>query len=187
MRQEEATIPLPREATKVAQNERSLLLVTTGGTIDKEYPKTIGGYAFEIGSPAALKILARIGHNMKIDVVESTKKDSLDITESDRRLIAQAIADSRHQRVLITHGTSTMIETAAALHDLALDQEKTIVITGAFKPECMVHSDASFNVGVALAGALSLPAGVFIAMQGQLFPWNRVQQDTKTGFFVSKL
>jgi len=107
--------------------------------------------------------------------------DSLEMTEADRALIAHNCAQAHEDRILITHGTDTMVETAAAIADAV--SEKTVVLTGAMIPYAFGSSDGLFNLGSALSFAQILPAGVYIAMNGKWFPWNRVRKNRERGEF----
>ncbi|KAJ8309239.1 hypothetical protein KUTeg_014113 [Tegillarca granosa] len=144
-------------------------------TIDKEYPKTIKGYAFEIGEPAVKRILDRIkpGCSVNLKYVSVCRKDSQDITDEDRAKVADICSKMTYSKILITHGTDTMIETASFVARLVKD--KTIVITGAFLPETFKNSDADFNVGLAI-GALQSNTypGVYIAIEWMRVPMVRM-------------
>ena len=158
-----------------------IVFIQAGGTIDKDYPRTQKGYAFEIGEPAAKRILEKVHPSFDFEVVSLLKKDSLDITETDRDKILQACQKADADKIVVTHGTDTMIETAKKLSRV---RNKVVVLTGAMKPEKFVDSDASFNVGAAV-GALSVVSnGVYVAMNGRVLPWNRVKRDERTGRFV---
>jgi len=159
------------------------LFVQTGGTIDKDYPKTTKGYAFEISEPAVQRILEKINPAFEYEVLSALKKDSLDITEEDRKKIYEICKNSKINKIIITHGTDTMIETAKTLSSI---KEKTIIITGAMRPERFTNSDASFNIGLALGALQSLNNGIYIAMHGKVYSWDKVKRDTKTGQFIEK-
>jgi L-asparaginase len=160
-----------------------IVFIQTGGTIDKDYPKTTGGYAFEIGESAVKRVLQRINANFDFEVISLVKKDSLDLTAEDRERIREACQKTEGDKIIVTHGTDTMIETAEKLSGI---KGKVIVLTGATKPEKFVDSDASFNLGTA-AGAINiLQHGVYIAMNGRIYPWNKVKRNRETGQFVEK-
>ena len=163
----------------------SITIISTGGTIDKEYPKTVGGYAFEMGESAAAKIMQLANTKVKVNVIELMKKDSLDVNDTDRQTMSDCIKNTPHSNIILTHGTSTMTKTAAFLSRNVSD--KTVVLTGAFKPACMIHSDAPFSVGLACAAAQLAAPGIYIAMQGRVYPWDKVIQNEQTGSFESKL
>lgn len=149
-----------------------ITFIQTGGTIDKDYPRgeTNHGYEFAI-TDAAVKGMLPYCHAMfTYDIVEATKKDSLDLTDEDRILILKTVQNSHTNHIVITHGTDTMVKTAETLHKGV--EGKTIVLTGAMLPEKFVNSDARFNVGMAVAATQSLPSGVYIALYGCVVPWN---------------
>ncbi|XP_072032012.1 uncharacterized protein [Amphiura filiformis] len=157
-----------------------------GGTIDKDYPKRIGGYAFEIGPPAARTILENVQPSIHVDFLTVCQKDSQDITEQDRHHLYEVCKSSPHTKILITHGTDTMIETATYLAKKQL--LKTIFFTGSFLPATFKKTDADFNIGIAI-GALQCTSlyNVFVAMNGCVHLWNRVQRCSETDRFVAKL
>ncbi|RBP51409.1 asparaginase domain-containing protein [Arenicella xantha] len=150
-----------------------------GGTIDKIYFDAKSKY--EVGSPAIGKLLAELSIHFSYKVDSLMAKDSLEMTDEDRRLIREAVMNSSSDRILITHGTDTMPETARAL--LGIDG-KTIVLTGALAPAIFRDSDAAFNVGGALAAAQSKPAGVYIVMNGEVFDGDKVRKDVEANRFV---
>jgi L-asparaginase len=156
--------------------------IQTGGTIDKDYPRLIKGYAFEIGEPAIKRIMERVNPNFEYEVISALKKDSLDITEKDRGQIYK-LCKKAGSKIIVTHGTDTMIETAEKLSDL---EGKTIILTGAMRPEKFSDSDASFNIGVAVGALNVLESGVYIAMNGRVYPWDKCKRNIKTGQFVKK-
>jgi L-asparaginase len=106
---------------------------------------------------------------------------SLDMSEADRELIAQNCLQAPESRIVVTHGTDTMVETAKAI--AAAVTGKTVVLTGAMVPYAFGSSDGMFNLGSALSFAQVLPPGVYVAMNGRYFPWDRVQKNKKTGVF----
>ena len=154
-------------------------IVTTGGTIDKIYFDDKS--SFQIGAPQIGDILTALGVAFEFDVVALMRKDSLHMTEEDRDLVRRTIAAQPHRHVLVTHGTDTMVETARAL--AAGVPHKTIVITGAMIPYAFGSSDGLFNLGSALSFAQVLPPGVYIAMNGQHFAWDKVRKNRETGVF----
>ena len=160
-----------------------IVFVQTGGTIDKDYPSTEKGYAFEIGEPAVRRILQKVNPNFDFEIVPLLKKDSLDITEDDRRKIREACQKANSDKIVITHGTDTIIETAKKLGDI---KNKVIILTGAMKPEKFSDSDASFNVGTAIGAINILKNGVYIAMNGRIYPLHNVKRNPKTGQFTEK-
>ena len=153
-----------------------ITFIQTGGTIDKDYPRgeTNHGYEFAITRPAVESILPYCHALFTYDVVEVTKKDSLDLTDADRETIISAVKNANSERVVITHGTDTMLKSAETLHVAALN--KTVVLTGAMLPEKFTNSDARFNIGMAVAAVQSLSAGVYIALYGCVVPWQRFKE-----------
>jgi L-asparaginase len=160
-----------------------ILFIQAGGTIDKDYPKLTEGYGFEITDPASQKILKRINPTFQYSVLEVLKKDSLDITEHERDSIVQACQKTRDEKIVITHGTDTMLKTAAKLTVIT---DKTIVLTGAAKPELFKSSDADFNLGTAVGAVQSLPHGIYIAMNGRVLPYDKSIRESATGQFIEK-
>ena len=158
-----------------------IVFIQTGGTIDKDYPKKTGGYAFEISEPAVKRILERVNPSFDFEVVSVLRKDSLDVTEKDRARIVEAIRQADGDKIIVTHGTDTMIETAKTLSTI---RNKTIILTGAFKPEKFTDSDASFNVGTAIGAINVLNNGTYIDMNGRIHPWNKAKRNQKTGQFT---
>jgi L-asparaginase len=142
-----------------------LSIITTGGTIDKVYFDDKSAY--EIGDPQIGKILEALGVAFTFDVLPAMRKDSLHIEDVDRDLLRRLIEAQPHRHVLVTHGTDTMVETAAVLSSI---EDKVIVLTGALNPARFQGSDAVFNIGCAVGAVQSLPDGVYIAMNGRI--WN---------------
>lgn len=158
-----------------------ILVLTTGGTIDKNYFDALSEYRIvDSGIPALLEE-ARVAVPFRL--VELMRKDSLDLTESDRALIAAAARQAPEGRIVITHGTDTMTETAQVL--AAEVPGKTMVLTGALSPARFAETDAPFNLGMAFAAAQTCPAGVWIAMSGQVFDGLKVRKDREAGKFVA--
>lgn len=157
-----------------------ILVLTTGGTIDKNYFDALSEYQItDSGIPALLKE-ARVA--LPFRVVELMRKDSLELTDEDRHTIAKAAHDAPELRIVITHGTDTMTETAKVL-DLEAPG-KTIVLTGALSPARFAETDAGFNLGMAFAAAQTAPPGVWITMSGQVFDGLKVRKDREAGRFV---
>src|SRR4030043_103547 len=142
-----------------------ITFIQTGGSIDKDYPRKVRGYAFEIGEPAINRILKKLNPNFEFEVISVLKKDSLDISEKDRGKIYQACLKAS-DKIIITHGTDTMIDTAKKLSGI---KNKVIVLTGAMKPEKFKDSDADFNLGVAVGAMSVLKDGIYIAMNGRVY------------------
>jgi len=154
-------------------------IFVTGGTFDKTYDEIRGVLSFE---DTHLSEMLRLGRS-QVDVTVRTLMmvDSLEMTDADRQLIVRNCVQSSEERIVITHGTDTMVETARAL--AAGVQHKTIVITGAMIPYAFGSSDGLFNLGSALSFAQVLPPGVYIAMNGQHFAWDQVRKNRETGVF----
>lgn len=161
---------------------QKIVFIQTGGTIDKDYPKQLKSYAFEIAEPAVARMMKKVRPGFRYQIIPLLKKDSLDMTDDDRALIYQTCLTAQAKRIIITHGTDTMIETARVLSSI---QDKTIILTGALLPERFVDSDALFNVGVAIGAVQLVQDGVYIAMSGQIYPWNKCIKSPKTARFIS--
>ena len=161
-------------------NQQAILVLTTGGTIDKNYFDALSEYQIvDSGIPELLKE-ARVALPFRIE--EVCRKDSLELTDADRAAIVQRVTEASETRIVITHGTDTMTETAKALAGVA---DKTIVLTGALSPARFATSDAAFNLGMAVAAAQIAPPGVYIAMSGQVFDGLKVRKDREAGRFVA--
>lgn len=158
----------------------SVLVLTTGGTIDKLYFDALS--AFQVGDSVVARIFATARVSLPFRVVELMRKDSLELTDADRALIRRTALDADERSIIVTHGTDTMTETAQALYGLA---GKTIVLVGALAPARFAESDATFNLGMALATAQVAAPGVWLAMNGTIFPGDRVRKDREVGGFVS--
>ena len=146
--------------------------ITTGGTIDKIYFDALS--QFEIGDSQIKHILTEGLVEFDYDIVPLLQKDSIDMTDEDRKILRDYIASDSADRYVITHGTDTMPETADALADLP---DKTIVLTGALSPARFKSTDAIFNVGMAVAAAQVAEPGVYIAMSGQIFAAGEVRKN----------
>lgn len=157
----------------------ALLLLTTGGTIDKLYFDALSTY--QIGDTVLPRLLevARVAHPHRIE--EVLRKDSLDMDDADRALITARVLAAPERRIVITHGTDTMTETAAALGDAG---GRTVVMFGAMAPARFAESDATFNLGMAFATAQVAPPGVYITMSGTVFRADAVVKDREAGRFV---
>lgn len=156
-----------------------VLVVTTGGTIDKVYFDARSNY--EVGESVVGDLLRQARVCLPFEMLALLRKDSLDITDADRAMVRECIAARSERRVVITHGTDTMTETAAALGGLG---DRTVVLTGSLAPARFAQTDAAFNVGMAIAAVQMLPAGVYIVMNGQLFEAGRVRKDRERNEFV---
>ena len=162
-------------------NERMLILVT-GGTFDKEYNELTGELFFKDTHIHEMLKLARC--NADLDVRILMMIDSLQMSARDRQDILRNCIASPALKIVITHGTDTMEETAAVLGDASIG--KTIVLTGAMVPYKFGSSDGLFNLGSALAFAQTLPAGVYVAMNGRCFSWDAVRKNRTLGIFESR-
>lgn len=152
---------------------------TTGGTIDKIYFDALS--EFQVGETALHPILREGNVTLPVQVTALMRKDSLELTDDDRKTIRDAVVASASRAILITHGTDTMAKTAEALRDIA---DKTIVLTGAMQPASLRQSDSVFNVGFALAAAQLAAPGVYIAMNGRLFEAGHVKKDRAANRFI---
>jgi len=150
-----------------------------GGTIDKIYFDAKSKY--EVGSPAIGKMLAELDVKMDIKITSLMAKDSLDMSDDDRAIIADAVGNCAEDRIIITHGTDTMPDTARAL---TKHSTKTVVLTGALSPAIFKDSDAMFNVGGALAAVQAKQGGVYIVMNGEVFDAVNVRKDVENNCFV---
>lgn len=141
-----------------------LEIFTTGGTIDKVYFDAKS--TFEVGDPQIEEVLHEANLAIDYRVTPLLRKDSLELTDADRSMIRAAVETTPSQRIVITHGTDTMINTAKSLGDIP---GKTIILTGAMQPARFRFTDAVFNIASAMMAAQTLPAGVYIAMNGRIF------------------
>src|SRR6266545_4062433 len=154
-------------------------IFVTGGTFDKEYNELTGALSFK---DTHLPEMLRLGRSrVEVSIRTLMMIDSLDMKDADRDLIVRSSVACDQSRIVITHGTDTMVETAAALARGVTG--KTIVLTGAMIPYAFGSSDGLFNLGSALSFAQVLPHGVYIAMNGQHFSWDRVRKNRTTGVF----
>ncbi len=158
-----------------------ILVLTTGGTIDKNYFDALSEYRIVDSGIPALLAEARVG--VPFRVVELMRKDSLELTDADRALIAATAREAPESRIVITHGTDTMTDTARVL--AAEVPDKHMVLTGALSPARFAETDAPFNLGMAFAAAQTCPPGVWIAMSGQVFNGLKVRKDREAGKFVA--
>ena len=157
----------------------SIRIFVTGGTFDKEYNELNGELYFK---DTHLYEMLRLGRSrLELEITTLMMMDSLDMNEQDRHTIARACQEVPENRILITHGTDTMPETAALLAGLIRD--KTIVLTGAMVPYKFGSSDGLFNLGSALAFVQTLPPGVYVAMNGKIFEAENVRKNKTRGEF----
>jgi len=158
-----------------------LRVLVTGGTFDKTYDEVRGRLSF---GNTHLHEMLRLGRSRVPLTVETLMMiDSLEMSDADRARIVSRCVQCAESRIVVTHGTDTMVETARAL--AAGVQGKTVVLTGAMVPYAFGSSDGMFNLGSALSFAQVLAGGIYVAMNGQFFPWNEVRKNTQTGVFES--
>ncbi len=157
-------------------------IFVTGGTFDKEYNERDGSLFFK---DTHLPEMLRLGRcRVPLEVRSLMMLDSLEMSDDDRQLILQQCRKADTDRIVITHGTDTMAETARCLGEAGL-VGKTVVLTGAMIPFAFGSSDGLFNLGAALAFAQSLPPGVYVAMNGRCFDWNNVRKNKDTCEFTT--
>jgi L-asparaginase len=154
-------------------------LFITGGTFDKTYDEISGQLLFRDTHAHEMLGLGRC--RLEVAVRTLMMIDSLQMTDDDRRLVLESCRAADEDRIVITHGTDTMAETARVLGQAGLP--KTIVLTGAMVPYAFGSSDGLFNLGSALSFVQTLPHGVFIAMNGRCFPWDNVGKNRALGIF----
>ncbi len=162
-------------------NDYVISVFTAGGTIDKVYFDAKSDYA--VGESKVDEILSEANVDITYDLHCLLRKDSLDLTDSDRRLILDKLSGCENRHIILTHGTDTMVETARTLKEIA---GKVIVLTGSMAPARFRSSDAVFNVGFAFAAVQALPDGVYIAMNGRLFDPDKVVKDRSRNRFVAQ-
>jgi L-asparaginase len=158
-------------------------ILITGGTFDKEYDEITGKLYFKDTHMQEILDLGRSKLEVKIRTLMLV--DSLDMTNDDRDVILDNCRRVSENQIVITHGTDTMTETGKVIANAKL--EKTIILTGAMIPYKFGSSDGLFNLGCALAFSQTLPHGVYIAMNGRYFDWNKVEKNKKTGVFEELL
>ncbi len=159
----------------------TIRILVTGGTFDKDYDELTGALFFR---DTHLQEMLRLGRS-KLDVEVQTvcMIDSLEMDFEHRAQVLEACRDSPEGRILVTHGTDTMVETAAVLAQGLAVADKTVVLTGAMVPFAFGSSDGLFNLGSALSFAQILPPGVYIAMNGRCFAWHNVRKNKAEGVF----
>lgn len=149
---------------KAGHDGGRILVLTTGGTIDKQYFDALSQFQVTESLVARQLEIARVTYPFRVE--EILRKDSLDLDDADRGLLADHIAGAPESRIVVTHGTDTMTDTANALSRIA---DQTIVLVGALTPARCSESDASFNLGMAFAVAQTSATGVYITMNGSVF------------------
>jgi L-asparaginase len=156
-----------------------LRIFITGGTFDKEYNELDGTLFFK---DTHLPEMLKLGRcKVPVEIRTLMLVDSLEMTDADRQIIVEQCRKCKEDRIVITHGTDTMEETAMVLGKSIT--EKTIILTGAMVPYKFGSSDGLFNLGSALAFAETLPRGIYVAMNGRCFLWDNVKKNKKTGEF----
>ena len=156
-------------------------IITTGGTIDKVYFDA--NSQFEVGNPTIEEILKIANVTFSYEIVSPLRKDSLELTDEDRKILKSLVTSSPEKRILITHGTDTMADTAKYLGDI---KGKVIVFTGSMQPARIQTSDAIFNVGTAISAVQVLEAGVYIVINGRVFRADKVQKNLDLKQFQPK-
>ena len=157
----------------------ALKILVTGGTFDKEYDEITGKLYFK---ETHMKEILKLGRSQaNVRVKKLMLMDSLDMKSADREIILKNCKSAKEKQIVITHGTDTMKRTARTIERGRL--KKTIVLTGAMIPYKFGSSDGLFNLGGAIAYAQALPPGVYIAMNGRCFKWNKVKKNKSTGVF----
>ncbi|MCZ2099987.1 MAG: asparaginase [Chitinophagales bacterium] len=161
-------------------NNFQIQIFVTGGTFDKEYNYINGQLYFK--DTHLPQMFERGRSKLDVDIKTLMMVDSLEMTDADREIIVYNCKKSDINRIVITHGTDTMVNTAAAIAKEQID--KTIIITGAMVPYAFgTSSDGFFNLGAAMAFAQVLEPGVYIAMNGRYYNWDNVRKNTQTGYF----
>ncbi len=157
----------------------NIRIIATGGTFDKRYDPIAGTLAY--GETHLAEILARARVGASVSFESPTQIDSLEMNDEHRSALLATCRDCSESRVVVIHGTDTMVQTARALGGAAL--ERTIVLTGAMIPYDVAGSDALFNLGFALCAARTLDEGVYVAMNGNVFRWDAVRKNRALGVF----
>ena len=161
-------------------DDSKILILTTGGTIDKVYFDAKSDY--EVGDSVLSELLRQAHVKSRYEISPVMRKDSLEMTDEDRLILRRLVEEADAEKIIITHGTDTMTDTASVLGNI---EDKTIVITGALAPARFAQSDATFNIGMAFAAVQSLDSGVYIVMNGQVFEGNAVRKDRTKNQFIS--
>jgi len=157
-------------------------IIVTGGTFDKRYDPIKGELTFSDTHLPAMLEQARVKMPLATDI--RLLIDSLQMTDAHRQEVLKACRESPERAIVVVHGTDTMVQTARVVGEAHLG--KTIVFTGAMVPFSVQGSDAPFNLGFALAAALTLPPNAYVAMNARIFPWDHVEKDRAEGIFRSK-
>ena len=160
----------------------AIRLFITGGTFDKTYDEITGRLVFQDTHVQEMLQLGRC--RLDVSVRTLMMVDSLEMTDADRQLVLENCRSAAEERIVVTHGTDTMTDTARVLGEARL--AKTIVLTGAMVPYAFGSSDGLFNLGSALSFVQALPQGVYVAMNGRCFPWDDVTKNRQLGVFETK-
>ena len=155
-----------------------LLVLTTGGTIDKVYFDAKSAY--EVGEPVVASVLKAMNVSLDFEIEQVCKKDSLEITDEDRQSILERVRASDAEYILVTHGTDTMVDTAKYIGP---QTDKVVVFTGAMQPAVFRETDGIFNIGVAMGVLSAAKPGVYIAMNGRCFTPDTVYKNYVTRRF----
>ena len=159
----------------------AIRILVTGGTFDKQYDEIHARLVFKESQVAEMLRLGRCRADVHLRTIMMV--DSLDMSDADRQAIVQNCRQCDEARIVITHGTDTMVETAKALATASGVESKTVVLTGAMIPYAFGSSDGMFNLGSALSFVQVLPPGVYLAMNGRYFRWDQVRKNRETGVF----
>ena len=162
----------------MSQRTKILQIFTTGGTIDKVYFDDKS--RFEVGEPQIAEVLQEANLGIDYMVTPLMRKDSLELSDTDRNYILKAVLESECSQIVITHGTDTMIDTAKMLDQVP---DKTIVLTGSMQPARFRHTDAVFNIASAIMSVQILHPGVYIILNGRVFDPNNVRKNRKLNRF----
>lgn len=167
----------------MSSSPETILILITGGTLDKDYVTTSGELTFSKTHLPMLLESANITHPIQLETL--MLKDSLEMNTHDRQTICEAVQKSPINKIIVTHGTDTMTQSANAVQNRLKQAglSKTVVFTGAMRPFQLGKSDASFNIGCAISAVQLLPAGSFIAMNGNIYPAGKVIKNLKKGVF----
>ena len=160
-------------------HDEAIRIIITGGTFDKHYDEIHGELTFK--DSHLPEIIRQVRTTIPVNLETNQLIDSLQMHEENRQRVLEACRNAPESRLVVTHGTDTMTETARVLGEAALD--KTIVLTGAMVPYQISGSDALFNLGTAFAAVQFLPRGVWISMNGRVFAWNKVRKNRAEGVF----
>jgi L-asparaginase len=160
--------------------DKEIKIFTMGGSIDKFYD--LEASDFLVGPPAAQTLLTDANVSVEFSVEEISRKDSLEITDSDRNLLLDRVRNTQESRIIITHGTDTIVQTGQVLSVL---EDKVIVLTGSMQPAAFKDSDAGFNLGGAVIAVQVLNPGVYILMNGTIFHPDKVRKNTLLKRFES--